>query len=61
MELLKLDDFLGRIQRSWDKAKISMDMAKEAINKQFNKKRRNLQELKVGDNVWLEAKNIQLK
>ena len=34
-------------------------MAKEAIKKQFNKKRRNLQELKVRDNMWLEAKNIQ--
>ena len=28
------------------------------MKKQFNKKRRNLQELKVGENVWLEAKNI---
>jgi len=36
-----------------------MEMAKEAIKKQFNKKRRNLQELKVRDNMWLEAKNIQ--
>ncbi len=35
-----------------------MEMAKKAIKKQFNKKRRNLQELKVRDNMWLEAKNI---
>ena len=28
------------------------------MKKQFNKKRRNPQELKVGDNVWLENKNI---
>ena len=38
-----------------------MDMAKEAIKKQFDKKRKNPQELKVGDNIWLEAKNIHLK
>ena len=38
-----------------------MDIAKEVIKKQFNKKRRNPQELKVGDNIWLEAKNIHLK
>ena len=58
---LKLDEFLGEVQRSWNKAKISMNMAKEAMKKQFNKKRRNSQGLKVGDNMWLEAKNIQLK
>ena len=28
------------------------------MKKQFNKKRRNPQELKVGDNIWLENKNI---
>jgi len=29
------------------------------MKKQFDKKRRNPQRLKVGDNVWLENKNIQ--
>jgi len=29
------------------------------MKRQFNKKRRNSQELKVSDNVWLENKNIQ--
>ena len=28
------------------------------MKKQFDKKRRNLQELQEGENVWLEAKNI---
>ena len=31
------------------------------MKKQFNKKKCNLQELKPEDNIWLEAKNIQLK
>ena len=48
-------------QRSWETEKKSMNMAKEAMKKQFNKKRCNLQGLKPGDNMWLEAKNIQLK
>ena len=61
IELPKLEDFLKRLQRSWNKTRISINMAKEAIKKQFNKKRRNLQGLKVGDNMWLEAKNIYLK
>ena len=30
----------------------------KSIKKQFNKKRRNPQGLKVRDNVWLENKNI---
>ena len=31
------------------------------MKKQFDKKRRNPQGLKVADNMWLEAKNIHLK
>jgi len=31
------------------------------MKKQFDKKRRNPQGLKVGDNMWLEAKNIYSK
>ena len=61
MELPKLNDFLEELQRSWNKARISINMAKEAMKKQFDKKRRDLQELKVGDNMWLEAKNIHSK
>ena len=37
-----------------------MKMAKEAMKKQFNKNRQNLQGLKIGNNMWLEVKNIQL-
>ena len=38
-----------------------MKKAKEAMKKQFDKKRQNFQKLEQGDNVWLETKNIQLK
>jgi len=37
-----------------------MKIAKEAIKKQFDEKRRNIQGLIKGDNIWLEAKNIHL-
>ena len=30
------------------------------MKKQFDKKKRNPQKLQVGDNMWLEAKNIYL-
>jgi len=46
------------LQRSWEEATKSMEIVQEAMKKQFNKKRRNPQELKVGDNMWLENKNI---
>ena len=57
-ELLKLENFFSRLQRSWKEATKSIEIAKEAMKWQFDKKRRNLQELKAGDNIWLEAKNI---
>ncbi len=38
-----------------------MKKAKEAIKKQFDKKRQNPQELKQRGNMWLEVKNIQSK
>ena len=37
-----------------------MDIAKETIKRQYDKKRWNLQGLKEGNNIWLEAKNIHL-
>ena len=49
-EFPKLEDFLIVFQRSWE----------EAMKRQFDKKRQNLQELKAGNNVWLETKNIHL-
>jgi len=53
-----LEDFLKELQRSWEKVKKSIEIAKEAMKRQFNKKRQNPQELNVGNNMWLEAKNI---
>ena len=61
MKLPKLDTFLKKLHRSWEIAKISIEKVKEAMKKQFNKKRQNSQGLKQGDNIWLEAMNIQSK
>jgi len=35
-----------------------MDIVKEMMKRQFDKKRQNPQGLKEGDDIWLEAKNI---
>ena len=60
IKFLKLEEFLIRLQRSWEEATKSMEIAKKAIKKQFNKKRQNPQGLKTRDNMWLKAKNIHL-
>ena len=57
---LKLEEFLIGLQRDWEKATKSMEIAKEVMKRQFDKKRQNPQGLKAGDNVWLEARNIHL-
>ena len=57
-EFPKLEEFLIGLQRSWEEAMKSMEIAKKTIKRQFDKKRQNLQGLKTGDNVWPEAKNI---
>jgi len=58
MEFSKLEEFLTRLQKSWKEATKSMEMAKEAMKRQFDKKRWNSQGLKEEDNILLEAKNI---
>ena len=55
----RIKEFLTELQRSWKEAIKSMEEAQKNMKKQFDKKRRNPQGLKVGDNMWLENKNIQ--
>jgi len=49
-----------KLQKSWEQATNAMEEAQKNMKKQFDKKRRNPQGLQVGDNVWLENKNIHL-
>ena len=37
----------------------SMEEAQKNMKRQFDKRRQNPQGLKIGDNMWLENKNIQ--
>ena len=60
MEIPQVEEFLIGIQKSWKQATKAMEEAQKNMKRQFNKKRRNPQGLKVGDHVWLENKNIQL-
>jgi len=58
--ILQVEEFLIGIQKSWEQAMKAMEEAQRNMKRQFNKKKRNSQGLKVGDHMWLENKNIQL-
>ena len=59
-EFPKLEEFLIGLQRSWKEATKSIKAAQKSMKKQIDKKKRNSQGLKIGDNMWLENKNIHL-
>ena len=58
IEFPKLEEFLIGLQKSWKEATKAMDMAKETMKRQFDKKRQNLQGLKDEDDIWLKDKYI---
>ena len=58
MNISQVEDFLIGLQKSWKQATKVMEKVQKNMKKQFNKKKRNPQRLKVGDNMWLENKNI---
>ena len=60
IDIPQVEDFLIGLQKSWKQMTKAMEEAQKNMKKQFNKKRRNPQGLKVGDNIWLESKNIHL-
>ena len=59
-EFPSLEEFLTKLQKSWKQAIKSIKEVQKNMKKQFDKKRRNPQGLKVEDHMWLENKNIQL-
>ena len=60
MDISLVEDFFIGLQKSWEQTTKAMEEVQKSMKKQFDKKRRNPQGLNVGDNVWLENKNIHL-
>ena len=58
-EIPRVEKLMKNIQKSWEHMAQVMEEAQKNMKQQFDKKRRNPQNLKVGDHVWLENKNIQ--
>ena len=50
---------MRNLQESWEYTAYVMEEAQKNMKWQFDKKRRNSQDLKAGDHMWLENKNIQ--
>ena len=59
-EFPRVEEFFTGLQKSWEQTMKSMEEAQKNMKRQFDKKRWNSQGLKIGDNIWLENKNIQL-
>ena len=59
LEFPRVEKFLAGLQKSWEQATKSIEEAQKNMKRQFDKKKWNPQGLKVGDNAWLENKNIQ--
>jgi len=52
IEIPRVEEFLIRLQKSWKQATKAMREAQKMMKRQFDKRRRNPQGLKVRDNVW---------
>jgi len=55
----QVEEFIKKLQNSWEQVMSALEEAQKKMKNQFDKKRRSPQGLKVGDNMWLESKNIR--
>ena len=60
MDIPRVEEFLIGLQKSWEQVNKAMEEVQKNMKKQFDKKRRTSQGLKIRDNMWLENKNIHL-
>ena len=58
-EIPSLEDLLKKIETMREEAKTAMEKTKETMKRQYDKKTHWSQDLKIGEQVWLEARNIQ--
>ena len=58
-ELLRVEEFTKKLQESWKHVTQAIEESQRNMKRQFDKRRRNPQGLKVGEHMWLENKNIQ--
>ena len=59
IEIPSLEDLLKKIETTREEAKTAMKRTKETMKRQYDKRTYQSQGLKTGEQVWLEARNIQ--
>jgi len=59
MEIPSLEDLLKKMKTTREEAKTAIEKTKKTMKRQYNKRTRQSQDLKTGEQVWLEARNIQ--
>ena len=55
-----LEELLKKMETTREEARTAMERTKDTMKKQYDKRRQKVQDLKVGEQVWLKAKNIQI-
>jgi len=58
-EIPSLEESLKKIETTREEARTAMERTKDIMKRQYDKRTCQLQGLKTGEQVWLEAKNIQ--
>ena len=58
-EIPSLEGLLKKMKTTREKAKTVIERTKETMKRQYDKRTRQSQNLKTGEQVWLEARNIQ--
>jgi len=59
MEIPSLEGLLKKIETTREEAKTAIERTMKTMKRQYNKRTHQLQGLKTGEQVWLEARNIQ--
>jgi len=57
-EIPSLEKLLKKMETIREEARIAIKRTKNTMKRQYDKRRQQAQDLKVGEQVWLEAKNI---
>ena len=59
IEIPSLEKLLKKIEVTREKARTAMERTKDMMKRQYDKRTCQSKGLKIGEQVWLEAKNIQ--
>jgi len=59
MEIPSLEDLLKKMETIREETKTAMEKTMKTMKRQYDKRIHQSQGLKIGEQVWLEARNIQ--